>query len=210
MFIKTNSKRYLTDESGQALLMGELKNCDDIKLINRVFNKLYDSLSKPLWHSLSKKYIPPLSQEEMQDVFQEAWVKVVESRKNYDETKKAYNWIYTIFKNLTIDKIRYVDRKKTVSLDETYDNDDNPKFQLISERSEADNDIINAETLIHINNAIAALDDEIERIIIIKRIIENLKFDEISKELNIPIATVHYKLNKALTKLRNKLDYLIN
>jgi RNA polymerase sigma-70 factor (ECF subfamily) len=210
MFVKTSNKRYLADESEQTLLMGELKNCDEIRMINRVFNKLYDSLSKPLWQSLSKKYIPPLNQEEMQDVFQEAWVKVIESRKNYDEGKKAYNWIYTIFKNLTIDKIRFVDRKKTVSLDETYNDDDNPKYQLTADKSEADLDIINTETMLHIKNAIESLDDEIERIIIIKRIIENLKFDEISKELNIPIATIHYKLNKALTKLRNKLNYLIN
>jgi RNA polymerase sigma-70 factor (ECF subfamily) len=210
MFVKTSSKRYLADESVQTQLMGELKNCDDIGKINKAFNKLYDALSKPLWQSLAKKYIPPLNQEEMQDVFQEAWVKIVESRKNYDETKKAYNWIYTVFKNLTIDKIRSVDRKKTVSLDDNFDNDDNPKIQLASENSEADLDIINSETMLHINSAIASLDDEIERIIIIKRIIDNLKFDEISKELNIPIATVHYKLNKALTKLRNKLNYLIN
>jgi RNA polymerase sigma-70 factor (ECF subfamily) len=209
MFVKTSSKRYLAEESVQTQLMADLKNCDGIRKINNVFNKLYDSLSKQLWHSLSKKYIPPLNQEEMQDVFQEAWVKVVENRNQYDEGKKAYNWIYTIFKNLTIDKIRFIDRKKTVSLDETFD-DDNPKIQLTAEKNEADFDIINSETMLHIKNAIDSLDDEIERIIIIKRIIDNLKFDEISKELNIPIATVHYKLNKALTKLRNKLNYLIN
>ena len=204
-----NIKSQKYDESYQSELMKKIKDAVLFIDIEDNFNQLYDSITKPLWNSLLKKYVPPLTQEDLKDVFQEAWIKVIDSRKSFDESKKAYTWIYTIFKNLTIDKLRFIDRKKTQSIDSDDDADTKKDFK-VDNSYEADFATLNNETLKFINSAIESLSDDIEKNIVIKRIIENKKFEDIGKDLDLPIATVHYKLNKALGKLRTKLEFLNN
>lgn len=205
---KFKSKIY--DEDEQNKLMSNLKNATTIEEIEILFNKLYDNMTKVLWNNLAKKFIPPLSMDDMKDVFQDAWIKVIDSRYNYDSSKKAYNWIYTIFKNMIIDKIRSNDRKRTNSIDEK--NEDNEiKYDVKSDDTDlADSNILDNEKTYFIKKAIDSLDDKLEKEIIYMRIFQEKKFDEISKELNIPIATIHYKLNKSLNILRKKLNFLVN
>lgn len=205
---KFKSKLY--DEDEQNKLMSNLKNATTIEEIEILFNKLYDNMTKVLWNNLAKKFIPPLSMDDMKDVFQDAWIKVIDSRYNYDSSKKAYNWIYTIFKNMIIDKIRSNDRKRTNSIDEK--NEDNEiKYDVKSDDTDlADSNILDNEKTYFIKKAIDSLDDKLEKEIIYMRIFQEKKYDEISKELNIPIATIHYKLNKSLNILRKKLNFLVN
>jgi len=205
---KFKSKFY--DEDEQNKLMSKLKNATTIEEIEIIFNKLYDNMTKVLWNNLAKKFMPPLSMDDMMDVFQDAWIKVIDSRYNYDSSKKAYNWIYTIFKNLIIDKLRSIDRKRTNSIDEK--NEDNEiKYDVKSDDTDlADSNILDNEKAYFIKKAIDSLDDKLDKDIIYMRIFQEMKFDEISKELNIPIATIHYKLNKSLNLLRKKLNFLVN
>jgi len=205
---KFKSKLY--DEEEQNKLMSKLKNATTIEEIEILFNKLYDNMTKVLWNNLAKKFMPPLSMDDMMDIFQDAWIKVIDSRYNYDSTKKAYNWIYTIFKNMIIDKIRSNDRKKTNRIDEK--NEDNEiKYDVKSDDNDlADSNILDNEKAYFIKKAIDSLDDKLDKDIIYMRIFQEKKFDEISKELNIPIATIHYKLNKSLNILRKKLNFLVN
>ena len=205
---KFKSKLY--DEEEQNKLMSKLKNATTIEEIEILFNKLYDNMTKVLWNNLAKKFMPPLSMDDMMDIFQDAWIKVIDSRYNYDSTKKAYNWIYTIFKNMIIDKIRSNERKKTNSIDEK--NEDNEiKYDVKSDDNDlADSNILDNEKAYFIKKAIDSLDDKLDKDIIYMRIFQEKKFDEISKELNIPIATIHYKLNKSLNILRKKLNFLVN
>ena len=205
---KFKSKLY--DEEEQNKLMSKLKNATTIEEIEILFNKLYDNMTKVLWNNLAKKFMPPLSMDDMMDIFQDAWIKVIDSRYNYDSTKKAYNWIYTIFKNMIIDKIRSNDRKKTNSIDEK--NEDNEiKYDVKSDDNDlADSNILDNEKAYFIKKAIDSLDDKLDKDIIYMRIFQEKKFDEISKELNIPIASIHYKLNKSLNILRKKLNFLVN
>lgn len=209
--ITQDKKKKSYDEELQSQLMFSLKSASNSFELERIFNQLYSNLTKVLWNNLTRKYIPPLNHDEMRDVFQDSWMKVLDSRQSYDDSKKAYTWIFTIFKNMVIDRIRYFDRKKTQSIDNN--NDDKEDFHLefkADRNSDADFNVIRNEKLFHIKKAINELDDELDKVIIIKRIVEQKKFDEISKELNIPIATIHYKLNKSLDKLKTKLNFLIN
>ncbi|HRP02094.1 MAG TPA: RNA polymerase sigma factor [Candidatus Kapabacteria bacterium] len=211
--IISNKKKSNINDEVQTHLMISLKYATNSFEIEKIFNELYNNVTKVLWINLTRKYIPPLNYDEMLDVFQDSWVKVLDSRQSFDDSKKVYTWIYTIFKNMIIDRIRYFDRKKTQSIDRnTSDNDnDDRKLEFKADRnSDADFYLIKNEKLHHIKEAINALDDELDKIIIIRRIVEQKKFEEISKELNIPITTIHYKLNKCLDKLRMKLKFLIN
>lgn len=199
------------DEDKQNNLMLNLKYANNSLDIDRYFNKLYDSLVNQLWNSFARKFIPPLTVDEMKDIFQDSWIRVIETRNQFDETKKAYSWIYIIFKNIIIDRIRFIDRKKTQSMDKLEDNsDDDIGMQFKSSvSSEADFDIQNKEKLFFIKKAINDINNELDRDIIIKRLVENKKFEIISKELNVPITTIHYRLNKTLEILRKKLNFLI-
>lgn len=209
--IESSKRKNGFDEDIQSELMFKLKYSTNSYEMELIFNQLYNNLTKVLWNSLSRKYIPPLNHDEMKDVFQDAWIKILESRKLFDDKKKVYTWVYTIFKNMIIDRIRYFDRKKTQSIDNNADDREDNVIQYKSDRySDADFTIENNEKLFHIKKAINELDDEIDKTIIIMRIVEQKKLDEMSKLLNLPIATIHYKLTKSLDKLRLKLDFLLN
>ncbi len=206
-----NKKKKLFDEELQSNLMLSMKYSSNSYELEKIFNQLYDNMTKILWNNFTRKYIPPLNHDEMRDVFQDSWIKVLDSRNSFDDTKKAYTWVYTIFKNMIIDRIRFFDRKKTQSIENNSEDHEDYHLEFKADRnSDADFNLIRNEKLYHIKKAINELDDELDRIIIIKRIVEQKKFDEISKELDMPIATIHYKLNKSLDKLRNKLNFLIN
>lgn len=209
--IESSKRKNGFDEDIQSELMFKLKYSTNSYEMELIFNQLYNNLTKVLWNSLSRKYIPPLNHDEMKDVFQDAWIKILESRKLFDDNKKVYTWVYTIFKNMIIDRIRYFDRKKTQSIDNSTDDREDNVIQYRSDRSsDADFTIEKNEKLFHIKKAINELDDDIDKTIIIMRIVEQKKIDEMSKLLNLPIATIHYKLTKSLDKLRLKLNFLLN
>ncbi len=208
--LKVKKKYKYIDDERQTELMVQLKNSTSIADVEHSFNALYDNMTKLLWNNLTRKYVPPLNHDDMKDVFQDSWVKVIDSRLMFDDSKKAYTWIFTIFKNMIIDRIRFFDRKKTQSMDTQLDDEGFTREFKADDKTDADFNVIENEKLFHIKKAILELEDELDRIIINKRIIENKKFEDISKELEIPIATIHYKLNKSLTKLRKKLIFLVN
>lgn len=209
--IKNKKKKKEIDNKLLASLMKELKECKEITSINSTFNKLYDLSYKTLWLSLKFKFIPPLSEEDLQDVFQESWVKIIESRDSYNIEYNAFNWIYTIMKNQTIDRIR----KNNRNLEESYNddfgkNDKSESYINISSNANLiDEDLIENEINLLIKEAIFAVNDEKERQILILRLIKGYKLEYIAEDLEMPLASVHYKLNKAIEKIRPKIESIL-
>ena len=121
--LKVKKKYKYIDDERQTELMVQLKNSTSIADVEHSFNALYDNMTKLLWNNLTRKYVPPLNHDDMKDVFQDSWVKVIDSRLMFDDSKKAYTWIFTIFKNMIIDRIRFFDRKKTQSMDTQLDDE---------------------------------------------------------------------------------------
>lgn len=195
--------------SKETLLMKALKFADSENDIEKCFSSLYDSVTGKLWSMLTRKYIPPLTREDMADVFQDSWIKLLEYRKNFDENRSGFSWMYSIFRNQAIDKIRKFARNYEVKI-ESEEEEENIIETFKEDAKDISMRIIDNETTEIIENIIRNVGDEVDTTILVMRIIDGKKFEEISKELSIPIATLHYKVNKMLNKIRPKIIKALN
>ncbi len=210
-----NKQQLSVDEEKNLMLI--IKNAESVTSVEKEFNLLYNSLVNKLWGKLLKKFNSQLDFDELQDAFQEGWRKVLENRSSYIEGYNVYNWIYTILKNTAFDMSRK--DKKTYNEFEISnksfvngsEDDENLNFiDLINsdEKSILEN-IEEREILKIVYEAIESIEDELDKTLFKMRIIENKNFSVISKEMDLPIATIHYRVNQTLKKLQTKLKKII-
>ena len=203
------SKKYREglSKAEQNLLMEKISKAENFEDVTDLFNELYQNLIFPLWTSLNNKYSPPLSTEDMQDVCQDAWIKLLESRKKYDPANDVYSWVYVISKNLVLDKIRKIKRNDEYSSDIFASDDQEPTIINIKlDEIPIDTQMIQRETAGLIRIAIDNLQDETEKEIIKRRIIHENKIEQIADDLNLPLTTTYKKLKKGLSLLREQLN----
>ncbi len=198
-------------------LMYKIKLATDIESVREEFNILYKSLSNKLWGKLFKKFVPPFDTDSLKDVYQEGWRKVLEKRSNFNEGSNVYNWIYTIQHNTAIDVLRKEKNSENkfenspghnVNKDKSDDDFDIMK-RLPDDNPGIEDEIDSRETVKIIFDAIEAITDETDKLLIKKRIIDGIKYGEIAEDTGIPIATVHYRIDKVLKELRPKLQKLL-
>jgi RNA polymerase sigma factor (sigma-70 family) len=205
---KNNRTGTRLDTTQQNELMRLISQAEDFSHVRQEFELLYDSVVYPLWASLSKKYIPPLSKDDLKDVFQEAWIKILESRKKYDSRHNAFNWIYIIKQNLILDKIRKFSHSKVI---DTVNVDQDDSLSLIpDDQPIVEAAIITEETNRLILKAIDDIGDDTEREILIRRVVKGQKLEEISKAMDIPLTTVYKKVKKCIEALKPKITDILN
>ncbi len=210
---KTFTKSIRLSEAEQNRLMGDISRAGNFRDVEDKFNKLYYSVAYPLWANLANKYIPPLTIEDMKDAFQESWIKIIEARDKYDGKSSAFKWIYVIKKNMVIDKIRSLKRKKEDSIDDNGDDESDTIAEVLRVKEESplvDNRMISEETINIIMDAIESIEDDDTREMFKRRIVYGHKFEQISEDMDIPMTTVYKKINKALSFFRPKIQRLIN
>ncbi|OGU96016.1 MAG: hypothetical protein A2475_02615 [Ignavibacteria bacterium RIFOXYC2_FULL_35_21] len=212
-----NSSNHTRDLAGNeelVSLMNEIKCTETIPGAADSFNRLYDATLKPLLSRLRKDF-PGIDKDSLKDIFQDGWEKVIRFRRSYRDGQNVFNWIYTIIKNTAIDHIRkkstYKNKFENFSTQNVYSDDERAKTgnNLLEAIASDDRSIIDKLDLQTVSDAILKAIEEIEndseRKIIKLRIIEEMKYEDISKELNLPLSTINYKLNNALGEIRKKL-----
>jgi RNA polymerase sigma factor (sigma-70 family) len=217
MFGNKKADSSLTPKDEEFLML-KIKNAEGLTEVQREFNSLYDSLCNKLWGKLFKKFVPPFDIDGLKDVFQEGWRKVLEKRDNYAENNNVYNWIYTILNNTAIDVLR----KEKISDNNieknpgsfVYSNksgeEDSDKMERIPmEDKNIDEEISSEETVAIIMEAIEAIEDDTDRMLIKLRIVEGMKYNEIAQETGMKLSTVHYRVDKEMDRLRPKLKKLL-
>ena len=212
MFQSLSSKKQrkqrleLSNEEINAL-MKTISEAKDFRKVEREFNRLYEATVYRMWDLLSVKYIPPLTEEDVRDVFQEAWVKILNSREKYNTKYNAFSWIYVIKRNMIIDRIRQVKRSLAKRVDDE-------ERDIIEELPESDttffDDYVSNETVSIIVDAIHSIDDDRDRDILERRLIQEQKLDEISKDTGIPLATVFKIIRKRIAEIKPKIEFLLN
>ena len=217
LFGNKNESASLTPKDEQNLMLS-IRNANGLEYVQTEFNKLYDSLCNKLWGKLFKKFVPPFDVDGLKDVFQDGWRKVLEKRKNYAENNNVYNWIYTILQNTAIDAIRkekisnnIIEKNSTSNVDKDKDeNEGNDKLaRAASDEKTIEEEIDSNETVQIILETIDAIEDETDRILIKKRIVDGLKYNEIAEDTNMKLSTVHYRIDKVMEILRPKLKKLL-
>jgi RNA polymerase sigma factor (sigma-70 family) len=207
--IKVNKSNYKLKRNEQNKLMVMISNSDSFEEVEIHFNRLYDSLMIPLWSSLTAKFVPPLSSDDIKDIFQEAWIKILENRKKYNKKNDVFNWVYTIKKNMIIDKIRKMKKYQHISISIKDDDDEIQDFDFQSLEVSVEDKISDEEKTNLLRNTIYNIKDETIKDLLIRRIIHDEKLEKIVQDTGIPLTTVYKKIQKGISIIKPEVEKIL-
>lgn len=170
----------------------ELKSAKYNLLINKHKDKIY-----------GYAFLMMKNKMDADDVTQEVFIKIWQNIDKFN-FHSAKAWIFRTTYNLCIDYLR-----KQKSAAKVFEYSDENIFNLSSNDRNSDNPYFQTHLKFmdeKIKNAIQNLTENYRSIIILYEI-QNLKYKEISKILDMPINSVKVNLLRARKKLREKLNY---
>ncbi len=157
------------------------------------YKKLVDKYDRPIFFHIRKM----IKEKEMvEDLVQEVFIKAFKNLKTYSNEYAFSTWLYRIATNHTIDYLR---KKKlqTFSInDPVRTKDGDMEVQLPDESFATDEPLIKKERKAIVQNAISNLPEKY-RLVIEMRHMEELSYDEIAVELDLPLGTVKAHIFRA-------------
>jgi len=177
------------------------KSLSDKEIISRsledldYFRCLYERYEVKLKRYILK--ISNFSDEEAEDILQNAFVNIWKNINSYDNSLKLSSFLYRIVHNETISQWRKI--KSTDKIKESY------SFNVESEEKnliEEDNNYKNKK----ITSVLNQMSLKYKEVLVLK-FLENMDYEEISNILKIPEGTVATRINrakKAFIKIANK------
>ena len=166
----------------------------------RAYKKIMEKYEKPLFFHVYKMI---KDQNQVEDIVQEAFMKAFKNLESYDTSYAFSTWLYRITTNHTIDYLRKK-KLKTTSIHNPIKTKDGEMEIEISGESKTDRQIIRKERKQIINNAIKNLPDKY-RVVIEMRHLQELSYQEISDELDLPLGTVKAHIFRAREMLYKAL-----
>jgi RNA polymerase sigma-70 factor (ECF subfamily) len=148
-------------------------------------------------------------EDDANDLVQDTYLKAFRFIDSFQKGTNAKAWLFRILKNSFINDYRKKS-KEPAKVDyqdvETYYNSDDVDRQITPDlRVESLQDMIGDE----ISNALNSLDVDFRTVIILADL-EEFKYDEMAKILDIPIGTVRSRLHRARNLLKEKLSEYAN
>ncbi len=143
-------------------------------------------------------------QELAEDIFQEAFIRVIRTLKNgrYNDSGKFSSWVMRIAHNLIIDHYRKQKNQNVLSND-SYD------YDLFNSTSFSDKSVeeemVYEQVLRDVSMLVGLLPDN-QREVVIMRHYRDLSFKEIAEETNVSINTALGRMRYALMNLRRLAD----
>jgi RNA polymerase sigma-70 factor (ECF subfamily) len=139
------------------------------------------------------------------DISQDAFVNAFRHIKRFDSSKKFFPWFYSILKNLCMNHLTRVRRRKEDSMDAMEEEEGQVRIpvQTISPEASA----VRRDLERKIGQALHRLRPK-EREIIILQHFQDYSYQEIADLLEIPIGTVMSRLYSARRSLRRELEAL--
>jgi RNA polymerase sigma factor (sigma-70 family) len=186
----------------------KLKKLSDIELVKQALNG-NDSAYAELMNRYKKKVeiiVSRLVKKEfdVEDLVQEIFTKAFTSLSTFKSEFSFSTWLYKIATNHCIDHIRK--RKiSTYSLDEELELEEDTVHREIPDWSKTpDYELLRKEKSEIIHQAINSLPEHYRKVIILRHF-EDKSYEEIAKELKLPIGTVKVHLFRARELLYKKL-----
>jgi RNA polymerase sigma factor (sigma-70 family) len=186
----------------------KLKKLSDIELVKQALNG-NDSAYTELMNRYKKKVEIIVSQLvkkefDVEDLVQEIFTKAFTSLSTFKSEFSFSTWLYKIATNHCIDHIRK--RKiSTYSLDEELELEEDTVHREIPDWSKTpDYELLRKEKNEIIHQAINSLPEHYRKVIILRHF-EDKSYEEIAKELKLPIGTVKVHLFRARELLYKKL-----
>lgn len=160
-------------------------------LLARYQNRLYRYLLRLVRE-------PPTAE----DLFQQTWLRVAERIRHYDSRRSFEAWLFAVARNLAIDHLR---RIAPQSLDEENKSGETAVTRLRSTDPPALELVLARERAGRLAGALAEL-PVIYRDVLTLRFEEEMKLEEISEVLGMPLSTVKTRLRRSLVSLRQTLE----
>lgn len=173
------------------------------------FEVLVSRHEKPLFHFVLRSCG---NRDRAEEILQEVFLRVIKYSDNYQPTAKFTTWVYTIARNLCIDKARKRSRATEISIDQPRGSE--PGGQAMIDRM-ADGGApaapVEYDRLAFREKLLAALDElpEEQREVFMLREFSGLKYREIAETVGVKVPTVKSRMRYALQALRGHLaDYI--
>lgn len=164
------------------------------------YKQLMDKYQKPLYFHVLKMV---RNHEQVEDLVQEAFMKAFNNLNSYNTNYAFSTWLYRITTNHTIDYLR---KKKlnTTSINDPVKTRDGEMEIQISDDAETDRNIIRKERKQIIHNAINDLPKKYRRVIEMRHL-QELSYQEIADQLDLPLGTVKAHIFRAREMLYKQL-----
>jgi RNA polymerase sigma-70 factor, ECF subfamily len=136
------------------------------------------------------------------DLFQQTWLRIMERIGRYDARRQFTPWLFCVARNLAIDTLR---KRQLASLDAVDDRGVAPIERLITHERDPLEQLLDFERSAALTAALAGL-PFIHREVLTLRFEEEMKLEQISEVLDVPLSTVKSRLLRALENLRGRLQ----
>lgn len=161
------------------------------------FNDLVDRWQKRIYN-FSYQYFG--SHDEAMDITQKTFIRVYHNLNSLDNNQAFDTWIYRITKNLCLDESKRAGRRRLSSIHDLHEE----AFETTSNGKPGKN-LQQKQISVMLHRALSQLPPE-QRIVVIMKEYEELKFREIAEILDEPENTVKSRLYYGLKKLRQLFD----
>lgn len=159
------------------------------------FSCLYERYESRLLRYVKRMGV--VTDEEAEDVLQEAFLKIWKNLNAFDPGLKLSSWLYRIVHNQAISCLR---RKKSFGKDQKEAYDDKQYGNLQTEE-QTDRPKVLEQTDQHIHKLLDLLPIKYKDVLVLK-FLENMSYEEISDVLKIPEGTVATHINRAKKAFR--------
>lgn len=193
--IKTEAKLDLKEKTDAELVNLSLKNPDHfVELVNRYEKKLFRYVRR----------LSGLESESIEDVLQEAFIKVYTNLNDYNPNFNFSSWAYRITHNETINYLKK-NKKQFILPLETDDKETKNLIDALESESNIMDETIRKELSEKVRKAINLLPEKYREILVL-RYMEELDYREISDILRIPMGTVATTINRAKEKFKKTAE----
>ncbi len=181
----------------------------DADLIKKFLNGDVNAFNTLVWrweksvYNFILRYIG--NREESQDICQKTFIRVYRKLNRLREPDRFSTWLYQIAINICRDEIKSRSRKKTYSLDNLQENSNGAQYSVVNLTTDSKNE---PEEQAHkrdvsdlIGRALQTLPEE-QRVVIIMKEYQGLKFIEIADILETSVNTAKSRMYYGIAALR--------
>lgn len=185
---------------------------DDLSLVemakngdNKAYERLLKKYRKSVYYMLLKMVN---NADDAEDLTQEAFAKAFNSLHKFDPKYAFSTWLFRIATNNCIDFIRKK-RVQTISIDNPYESDegDTMSFDIRDPDLNPNEVMLKNQRKEYIQMAVDKLPDKY-KILVELRYFQELSYEEVAEELELPLGTVKAQLFRARELLNQELSYL--
>jgi len=171
----------------------------------QAFEELVERMEKPLIHFILR-YLGDWSAAE--DLFQETMLRVVRNIREFRPQASLQTWIFTIARNLCLDRLKSRKRRKEVSLDAPQKAPGGKVIdfrEVLRERASGpEARAAGGEQEAEVQRGLGLLAAR-KREVLILRVFLGLSYEEVARVVGSPVGTVKFRVHEAVRELGERM-----